>query len=66
MKKKLLLVFFLVLSSHTHSAWYLDANGVYHSNFCRAGPFWQTVSWNFAETICYMPMHGLWGKRVLE
>ena len=64
--KKLLLVFFLALSSHTHSAWNLGANGVYHSNFCRAGLHWQIVPWNFAGTDCYMPMHGLWGKRVLE
>ncbi|OEY97848.1 hypothetical protein BJI46_08090 [Acinetobacter qingfengensis] len=66
MKRQILLLLFLALSSHTFSAWNIDANGMYHSNFCRYGGYWQIVSWNFVNTECYMPMHGLWGKRVPE
>ncbi|MDM1336633.1 hypothetical protein HXZ93_11480 [Acinetobacter pseudolwoffii] len=64
--KKALFILLVGLSSHTYSAWNIDENGLYHSNFCRAGYYWQIVSWNFTGTACYMPMHGLWGKRVVE
>ncbi|MFH7765089.1 hypothetical protein [Acinetobacter sp. BSP-28] len=64
--KKVLFILLVGLSSHTHSAWSIDGNGLYHSNFCRAGHYWQIVNWNLTGTACYMPMHGLWGQRVAE
>ena len=65
-RQSLCLVFFLALSGHAYSAWNIDPNGLFHSNFCRAGYYWQIVSWNLTGTDCYMPMHGIWGRRVQE
>lgn len=48
-----------------NAAWNHDGYG-YVSNFCRAGYYWQFVPWDYVGTSCYMPMHGLWGKRVAE
>lgn len=49
----------------SQSAWHYDGYA-YTSNFCRNGVYWQFVPWNLTGTDCYMPMHGLWGKRVAE
>ncbi len=64
--KTLIFAFCLLLCGNLQSAWMTDSYGRYHSNFCRAGMYWQIVPWNLAGTDCYMPGHGLWGKRVLE
>lgn len=70
MKKIKLLIASVVLFSSVNvpsatAAWNHDGYG-YVSNFCRNGYYWQIVSWDYTGTNCYMPMHGLWGKRVAE
>ena len=49
----------------TKAAWSHDGFG-YTSNFCRSGPYYQYVSWNYVGTDCYMPLWNLFGKRTPE
>ena len=48
-----------------HAAWSHDGFG-YTSNFCRSGPYYQYVSWNYVGTDCYMSAWNLYGKRTAE
>lgn len=73
MKKSILLTFislFTLLSSLlvtplANAYWYYDGYG-YVSNVCRYGGMWQTVSYHYVGTDCYMSGWGVWGKRTAE
>ena len=55
----------ILYNKKANAAWSHDGYG-YTSNFCRSGPYYQYVSWNYVGTDCYMPLWNLFGKRTPE